>query len=186
MYKVYIISNTVNQKRYVGMTSRTLNKRFHQHCNSHSTSTLLIREVLEFGKNKFKIELISEHVDLLDAMIIELQTIKEFETQAPTGYNTLYSEGTKKRISESLLNRPCPDETKMKISSSLRGHIQSEETIQRRINHLYKPLVDNFGNEYPSCKAASLATGIPEGSIIRLIKGQVIRTKHKYTFKYKV
>jgi len=57
-YKIYLIENTINTKKYVGYTSQTLRKRFYQHSISDKPIGKAIRK---HGKSCFKVTLIEEH-----------------------------------------------------------------------------------------------------------------------------
>ena len=62
--KIYLISNTVNDKLYVGQTIQKLSKRFNGHCcyskNDRSANMYIKRAIHKYGRDKFKIELIEE------------------------------------------------------------------------------------------------------------------------------
>lgn len=62
--KIYLISNDVNSKLYVGQTIQTLNKRFNGHCcyskSDRSTNMYIKRAIHKYGKDKFHITLIEE------------------------------------------------------------------------------------------------------------------------------
>lgn len=62
--KIYLISNDINDKLYVGQTVQTLNKRFTGHCcyskSDRSDNMLIKRAIHKYGKNKFHISLIEE------------------------------------------------------------------------------------------------------------------------------
>lgn len=62
--KIYLISNDVNNKLYVGQTVQTLRKRFTGHCcyskSDRSDGMLIKRAIHKYGKDKFHISLIEE------------------------------------------------------------------------------------------------------------------------------
>lgn len=62
--KIYLISNDVNDKLYVGQTVQTLKKRFTGHCcyskSDRSDNMLIKRAIHKYGKDKFHISLIEE------------------------------------------------------------------------------------------------------------------------------
>ena len=62
--KIYLISNDVNNKLYVGQTIQTLNKRFNGHCcyskSDRSVNMYIKRAIHKYGKDKFHITLIEE------------------------------------------------------------------------------------------------------------------------------
>ena len=69
--KIYLITNDVNSKVYVGQTIQTLNKRFNGHCcyskSDRSSNMYIKRAIHKYGRDKFHITLIEEcPLDLLN------------------------------------------------------------------------------------------------------------------------
>ena len=62
--KIYLISNDVNSKLYVGQTIQNLNKRFNGHCcyskSDRSANMYIKRAIHKYGKDKFHISLLEE------------------------------------------------------------------------------------------------------------------------------
>lgn len=58
MTKIYLITNLINGKQYVGKTKHSLQHRFAQHCNNDHYKTHLHYAIKKYGKENFKIELI--------------------------------------------------------------------------------------------------------------------------------
>jgi len=82
-YKVYLIENSVNHKKYVGYTSQSLSKRFNQHSRSNKPIGKAIRK---YGKSSFTICQIDECDDILSVLDCERKWVlhhKAFED----GYN---------------------------------------------------------------------------------------------------
>lgn len=83
MFKVYLIENEVNNKKYVGYTKNPLHKRFYQHTKSEKPIGKAIRL---YGKEKFKITLLHECLDKTTALEIEKQFILHHGSYG-NGYN---------------------------------------------------------------------------------------------------
>ncbi len=62
--KIYLITNDINSKVYVGQTIQTLNKRFNGHCcyskSDRSVNMYIKRAIHKYGRDKFHIQLIEE------------------------------------------------------------------------------------------------------------------------------
>lgn len=62
--KIYLITNNVNNKVYVGQTIQTLKKRFNGHCcyskTDRSNNMYIKRAIHKYGKDKFTIHLLEE------------------------------------------------------------------------------------------------------------------------------
>lgn len=87
--KIYLITNDVNLKVYVGQTIQTLNKRFNGHCcyskSDRSINMYIKRAIHKYGRDKFHIQLIEEcPVNILDER--EKYWIN-FYNSYNTGYN---------------------------------------------------------------------------------------------------
>lgn len=86
MKTIYLITNLINGKQYIGQTSQSLKTRFDQHC-TYSASTLIHNAIIEFGRENFIIEKLEELDNDKDAIAIEKQYILEYNTLTPNGYN---------------------------------------------------------------------------------------------------
>ena len=87
--KIYLITNDVNSKVYVGQTIQTLNKRFNGHCcyskSDRSINMYIKRAIHKYGRDKFHIQLIEEcPVNILDER--EKYWINFYDSYN-TGYN---------------------------------------------------------------------------------------------------
>lgn len=87
--KIYLISNEINHKLYVGQTVQSLNKRFNGHCcyskTDKSVNMYIKRAIHKYGKDKF-------HIELLEECPIELMNEREkywikFYDSYNNGYN---------------------------------------------------------------------------------------------------
>jgi predicted GIY-YIG superfamily endonuclease len=83
MFKVYLIENEINSKKYVGYTKNPLQKRFYQHTKSQKPIGKAIRL---HGKEKFKITLLCECLDKPTALEMEKQFILQYSSYG-NGYN---------------------------------------------------------------------------------------------------
>jgi len=84
MYKIYLITNIENKKRYVGITKFSLEERFSQHIKR---GFLLTEAIQKYGQQKFFIELVEEVESAERAYELEQYYIKQYDTKVPNGYN---------------------------------------------------------------------------------------------------
>lgn len=86
---IYKITNTINNKAYIGITTKTPEERWRAHLNAIKTGKgcpLLRSAVNKHGADKFKIETLIICFD--DALFkLEKEYIKKYNTLAPNGYN---------------------------------------------------------------------------------------------------
>ena len=149
---VYLITNTINGKRYVGQTARTLDARWWQHCNKTSARHYLHRAIQKYGKENFSKEIICEPPTRELTNEIESYYIARYNSMAPHGYNlttggdcpTLSAESRKKMsISRKGVRPPSSfaenwtEEDREKArqrmlgNKHLLGHSPSEETRKK-------------------------------------------------------
>lgn len=84
MTRIYLITNLINGKQYVGKTKYTLSHRFSQHCNCKWYNTYIHNAIQKYGKENFKIEQIC---------VTDDEHWKELETFYIKFYHTHYTEG---------------------------------------------------------------------------------------------
>lgn len=113
-YTLYIATNVVNGKQYVG-----LSKEFHKRLISHKcakTKSAFHAAIKEYGFDKFVFSHIADAFDLQAACDLERMLIQQHNTLAPNGYNLTvggqvgsvglkHSAEAKKKIGEANLNR---------------------------------------------------------------------------------
>lgn len=85
MYAIYIITNTVNAKQYVGITN-DLKRRWRRHRNAND-GQLLHRAILKHGIDAFVFTHFADAFDADAAKSIEKMLIAEHNTLSPHGYN---------------------------------------------------------------------------------------------------
>jgi len=122
---VYKITNKINGKIYIGITTKTLEKRRQQHIQwcKHKMRKYVIHKVInKYGVDNFLFETIDNFNGNEDACEKEVKYISSYNSFIPHGYNmTLGGEGVLGH------KHPQSEETKKKISLSMKGIIKSEE-----------------------------------------------------------
>jgi hypothetical protein len=89
--KVYLVRNTQNRKKYVGLTRRTLDHRWYMHVRNadrgKGSPHSLQQAIREFGPSAFSIELLATAQTLGDLAALEIEHIRQHACLAPDGYN---------------------------------------------------------------------------------------------------
>lgn len=87
--RIYLITNSVNSKEYIGQTTCTLAQRmtFHRSTMKRGRQTPLYCAMRKYGFDKFKIELLCECATLKELDEVEIRTISERNALSPAGYN---------------------------------------------------------------------------------------------------
>lgn len=84
---VYVVTNRVNKKQYIGKTIRSLRARWRSHCGNNSGCWALKGAITKYGEDAFKIDLLVDGLDDNDAERTEAEMIEKYKTMAPHGYN---------------------------------------------------------------------------------------------------
>jgi group I intron endonuclease len=139
---VYLITNQLNGKQYVGQTVQSLEKRWKRHCwesTLNRNSMAITKAIALYGIEKFSIQILEECSNQVELNAAEQKFIIQFNTLAPCGYNLNtggkskghLSEETKRKIAASNRNRQVSDLTKKKLSESHKGWVPSENTREK-------------------------------------------------------
>jgi group I intron endonuclease len=102
---VYLITNKINNKRYVGVTTRNVLVRFNEHIWDANTkrrcNSILHAAIRKYGKQNFFVDLLEEcnNIKELDFLLKESDYIKKYNTLSDhgKGYN-LVAQSTQKLI----------------------------------------------------------------------------------------
>jgi group I intron endonuclease len=137
---VYLVTNTVNGKKYVGKTSRTLLWRWGRHISAsrrRNDRAVLHKAIRKYGASAFTQEVLSRACNDEALSQLECFWIRELNTRNPRGYNltdggegtvgTKHSPEAKEKIRRAGFGRKHSPET----LSKLRGRKCSPETIDR-------------------------------------------------------
>jgi len=121
---IYLITNLITKKQYVGQTIRVdIETRWkdHKNCEKNSIGRCLLNAYLKYGIEHFKFQIICICFDE-DCNRFEEEYIKKLNTLVPNGYN-LESGGN---------NSQCHPETKKLISEKLKGRLLTPSTPELR------------------------------------------------------
>lgn len=129
-YYVYVITNTILNKKYIGCRITKLNP---EDDNYMGSSRYLKQAYKEYGRDKFKKEIVKTYKNGFDMLNGEVKHILKYDTLEPRGYNRMLPS----------LNRPfkhkiMSEETKRKISAATKGRVVSEESMMLRMETLSK------------------------------------------------
>ena len=119
-YAIYIITNIVNAKQYVGITNN-LKRRWSDHKRANGGQQIH-SAIKKYGVDSFVFSHIADAFDLESAQAIERLLIAEHNTKSPCGYN--HTDGGDGVVNPS-------DETKEKIAAKQRGRKHTPETIAK-------------------------------------------------------
>ena len=142
MGKIYLITNTINKKVYVGQTKLSIEERFKEH-KQPSKKTAICNAIQKYGAENFTIELLEEcEIDMLDKK--ETHYIKKYNSYKE-GYNNTIGGGSqyishtpevKKKLSEAAKGKMVGDknpakrpEVRKKISEAAKRRVESGKWV---------------------------------------------------------
>ena len=123
MNEVYLITNRVNGKRYVGITSRGYLERFKEHILSadQGSKASIHSAIRKYGPSNFDVILLEDN--------ISDDLISEKEKYYISLYNTFYTSGVGYNMTEGgggVAGYKHTSASKSRISKSLKGHVFPE------------------------------------------------------------
>lgn len=149
--RIYLITNLINGKKYVGQTVKTIEKRLKEHFKAafvEHRKSIIYDAIRKYGIKNFEIKCIQDNITIEDLDIAEQYWIQQYNSFGVFGYNATtggnqcrISNETKQKISEALKGVPKSDNHKKKMSETQKGKIgklnsfygktHSKETIEK-------------------------------------------------------
>lgn len=124
-YCVYIHTNTVNGKRYVGMTCQNVSRRW-RNGDGYIKSSHFYRAIQKYGWDAFTHEIVKAGLSKSEACELEKKLIaKHNSTNEEFGYNR--SSGGEHPAEGAFAS----EETKRKMSEAHKGFVMAESTKQK-------------------------------------------------------
>jgi group I intron endonuclease len=122
---IYIMTNKINDKIYIGQTKRDVDSRLKNHRHK-SSCTLLSRSIEKYGIENFQVSFFECPNEELDNK--EKATIKEHREAGKDLLNLTPGGGDNK-----WLGKNHKEEARIKMSISRKGKKQSKEWVEKRI-----------------------------------------------------
>lgn len=179
-FECYIVTNLLNDKQYVGITSQGVAVRWQHHiCASRRPArakVALYGAIRQYGEQSFRVDHIASCATYDDLLAIEQIIISQERTIAPGGYNlTAGGEGmrgytasavTKEKQAaahrgrampwstwESLVGRECRADTRAKIAAAQKGRPVSPERVAKRAATVAQRYPDGITHRTPEGRA---------------------------------
>lgn len=90
---IYAITNLINSKQYVGLTTTSLEERWDRHLEqvSRKEASLIHKAIALFGEENFTLEQIAHASSIKELRVKEREWIQTLNTMTPNGYNVTLS-----------------------------------------------------------------------------------------------
>ena len=161
--RIYLITNLINNNKYVGQTIRTLHDRWRDHRKNYKNKNYLINYAInKYGHENFSIKevckIFCNDVELLINRLntLEIHYIKKYKSFADWnvgGYNLTtgggqhnLSDSTKKKLSDHFKGIPRPEYVKNKIRNALKGRTRDKHIDDFKMK-IYKITFSNNSTE---------------------------------------
>jgi hypothetical protein len=104
---IYLVTNLITKKRYVGITTTTIKKRWISHCSPGGSCTYLHNSIKTHGKQNFLVEEICSAYNKRNLEFLEEFFINYYNTLADNdkGYNLTYGKGFQGKQSKITCNK---------------------------------------------------------------------------------
>ena len=138
MANIYLITNSINSKVYVGQTKLSLKQRFKGH-QRKSGKTTISKAIQKYGKENFFIEVLEE---------CDINNLDERETFYIEKYNS-YKEGYNETIGGGSQYISHTPEVKKKLSIAGKGKLTGDKNpakrpeVREKISQAHKKRVEN-------------------------------------------
>ena len=140
MWTLYMHTNKINNKKYIGITSQDPKMRWHSG-NGYSNNDIFYADIQQYGWDNFEHKIIADHLTIQEIGKLEDEYIEKYQTRNPEfGYNK-----AKGGVNPGRLGLPHTEETKEKIKAS---------------SHKKSVLCLNTNILYPSMSEAERQTGL--------------------------
>jgi group I intron endonuclease len=133
---IYLITNLINDKQYVGQTIQSLEKRWQRHCwkSTSKNSMPVCKAIVKYGKENFTIEKLCECISQEELDQQEILFANKLNTWSPNGYNLRAGNGkgsmsqeTKNKIADANIGRKRTPETRQNMSNAHKGKKHTPE-----------------------------------------------------------
>lgn len=84
--RIYLITNNINKKQYVGQTIRPLKMRLYEHQHDKRKNSSIHQAIVKYGIDNFTIQLLEDNIEILELNDREQYWIKQYNTYK-SGYN---------------------------------------------------------------------------------------------------
>ncbi len=160
---IYVVTNKVNGKRYVGQTIQRLEDRWSKHCSRSSGCPILGRAIRKYGRMSFTVEVVSACSTLGQLNDAEAYFVDHYQSMTPDGYNVLRGGDA----SHSMTGVVRSQETRERFSAARKGKPNGHLGLKRSDATRARQSVAQKGNQYAKGACRSVETRAKIGAANR-------------------
>ena len=185
---IYRITNSVNEKPYIGQTSRTLEIRFNSHKYSKKKNGKLYKAIKKHGIEKFKIEEIDCAFSKEQADNKEIFWIKHYDA-IDNGYNIHIGGNCQSGENNNFFGKHHTEESINKIKKGNKNKVFSEDYRKKLSKAATDRILKNpvicitNGITYISATEAARSLNLDKSQVSRVLNGKQRHSKG-FVFKY--
>lgn len=167
---IYLITNKINNKKYIGQTIKTLDERIKDYYKEYKYRTdcerPIIRAMRKYEFDNFIFEIVEDNIqsqEELDAKEIYYINLYKTQIEHGIGYNLKFGGFGGKHA----------EETKFKIGNAQKGELNHMYGRVGVLNPKSKPVIElTTGKEYESANLASIENGISFSHVCSCARGE--------------
>jgi group I intron endonuclease len=161
--QVYLITNKVNGKKYVGQTIRTLNKRWNSHVMSarNGTKYAITNAIRKYGERSFSVKTLYKCKTRKQMNRLEIFYIRKLKTLYPLGYNLtpggnspILTEESKRKMSKAKLGRHVSPKTEIKTGQRISPSTEFKKNKRPSPSTEFKPGHKTWNKDIRMCVGA--------------------------------
>lgn len=146
---IYLITNKIDGRQYVGQTVQSIKNRWKQHkCSKPKYNSAIHHAIKKYGADNFRIEVIDHCNSLEELNKSEQLWIVAFDTLAPNGYNLTYG-GERPRFTEDVRIRLSVAHTSKRLSQTHKDNISKSSKKPKSKEHKKSMSLVRLGKKHP-------------------------------------
>lgn len=153
---IYRITNTVDEKVYIGKTNNTFISRYGTKWWERTANRSLLTDVARLGPQAFSVEIYADNLSPAELVEMEAFLIWSHNSLHPHGYNMIrrgashmaISAETRARLSAAQLGRRHSDETRRKIGLASKGRKSRCAGVPKSAEHRAKIAAGRVGKKW--------------------------------------
>lgn len=175
---IYLITNLLDGKKYVGQTTRTSEQRFKEHANCKTS--LIGKAIRKYGVKNFSVKVLEECNTSEQLNEREKFWITQFDCKVPNGYNQtdgghngqVHTPEARAKISEANIRRKrkkLSDETRKKIQLATKKYWAKVHRHEKTRHNVSRPRMRIWGDIYPILEAEFQKKSITISKLVEVL-----------------